>query len=743
MKKVFVILFSILVSALLLAPLGASASDPHEHTLAEDSSYTELANSQHSFLCECGEEVIVSCTFSTHCYYDDLEHWYECNYCYNFIERAAHEMDGCECIASDCSYSTHVLSECTPCEDNQHEGTCTVCHESMVEYHDYQWQYDEEMHWSECMCGSIDENSREAHELSQYYVYSDVWHSRYCGCGYLELREHIDLDGDFYCDTEDCGVKLCLDFDGDHLCDDCGVADNKFCADTNLDHVCDGCGGSFSSACTDENGDHVCDVATCARLMIELCVDEDYDYICDECARNNCSHYDSNCKSNGDGTHTGECYQCGADISGECDNEYGGYCSYEGHGMYCYCGYEFPADAHTYLYKLCATHSLSGHFIACDVCLYEHYEAHTAESGTCDVCGETLTELFDLYVGDVGLKDGFYLSNAGKTSETKPDGGYAYYHEGVLELNGFSYTGKGALWQSVADAYQSRAALFFVKDVTLRLVGENFLSCTFGADESDGNGSDISLYGDGIAAVSKLTIVGDGSLTILSTDDGVNIKEGDLIVESGSLTIGQLVYNESDLVNYKKGAGDDGIDIDDGGSLLINGGSIQIVSRDKGLDISGTTTVNGATLTIFAGDDGIDSNAGILIGAATVTVYAEDEDMTSSGGSIHIQTAPKEETAPPMEDTPVGGEAPTEQPSTEQSSTEQPSTEQSSTEQPTADQSTAETTPSLNENSPSTAEKDGFSLTTVILIATGASLVAGFAAFLIAYFIYNARRKSK
>ena len=137
----------------------------------------------------------------------------------------------------------------------------------------------------------------------------------------------------------------------------------------------------------------------------------------------------------------------------------------------------------------------------CDVCSYERYEAHTAGSGQCNECGDTLAEIFDLYVGGVGLKDGFYLSNDGKTSEEKPEGGYAYYHEGILELNGFTYVGEGAIWQNASEEYQSSAAIFFVKDTTVRLVGENLLSCTFGAEEGVDDETGIYLYGDGIAAL--------------------------------------------------------------------------------------------------------------------------------------------------------------------------------------------------------------------------------------------------
>lgn len=706
MKKAFITVFFILLASFLLFPLGVSASDAHEH-MKTSGDYTLLDGNRHSYLCECGETVIEPCVFDIHSY-DDTAHWDLCWYCYASNGSVPHTLQNCECIDEDCPFQAHDVASWTFSEEDEslHKGFCSACAETVEEMHTGTWQYSSESHWEQCKCGYTFAETEEAHSFSEWGVGSYDAHARHCSCGYVDYEEHADQDMNGLCDVESCGATVCVDRNGDHICDDCGVSIEKLCKDANSDHVCDECDSALIGACTDADGDHACDTVACARHMTEFCIDEDYDYICDECEKNCCSHYDATFESNGNGTHTVSCYQCGEKLLNVACDSFGISVSAKGHGEICACGYEFPKKAHTFQEKYCETHSLSGHFIICDGCPFEQYEAHTAESGTCDVCGDTLTETFDVYVGGVGLKNGFYLSNAGKTSETKPEGGYAYYHEGVLELCGFSYEGKGVVWQNFPENFLSSAAVFGTKDITLRLVGENLLSCTFGEGVSDGDENDISLYGDGIASVGTVKITGDGSLTILAGDDGFNIIKGDFVMEGGSLTVGKLVYREDGLVDCKKGVGDDGIDIDDGGKFLLSGGKLQIVASDKGLDISGTVTASGGSLTVYSVDEGIEATDDILIDGAEVTVYSDDIDMESVAGKVLIVTA---EEIPPTDD-----------------------------EAPTTD---GETLPPENGEEPS-CEKGHFSLTEVILIASVASLAVALIAVLLVCFVNKKKNRA-
>ena len=129
-----------------------------------------------------------------------------------------------------------------------------------------------------------------------------------------------------------------------------------------------------------------------------------------------------------------------------------------------------------------------------------------------------------------------------------------------------------------------------------------------------------------------------------------------------------------------------------------------------------------------------------------MTVYAVNEEMTASRGDIRVQTV-LEDIIPPVEENPTEELPTAEQPTEEHQTAEQPTEEHQTAEQPTEEQptaealqteeasQTAESTPPVNENPPSTTEKEGFSLTAVILIAVSASIIVGLAAFLLALFI--------
>ena len=76
-------------------------------------------------------------------------------------------------------------------------------------------------------------------------------------------------------------------------------------------------------------------------------------------------------------------------------------------------------------------------------CYYEKWEPHQVRNGVCEICEMQVTDYCDIYVGGVGLENGQYLDNSGAVSTTKPAGGYAYYKDGVLELNDYVHEGGG------------------------------------------------------------------------------------------------------------------------------------------------------------------------------------------------------------------------------------------------------------------------------------------------------------
>ena len=172
----------------------------------------------------------------------------------------------------------------------------------------------------------------------------------------------------------------------------------------------------------------------------------------------------------------------------------------------------------------------------------------------------------DLYVGGVGLQDDHYLANGATASTaTKPEGGYAYYKDGVLTLNGYEYEGIG--YQYHEDEPYG-AVIYARTNLTILLEGENTLTTT--AEESE------TIYGYG----GSITIDGDGTLNLTATYDGF-FADGIITVNGGKLVIH---------------AGDDGISADR--NIVINGGDIAITAEYGLYTRTGTgiIAINGGTI---------------------------------------------------------------------------------------------------------------------------------------------------
>ncbi len=73
--------------------------------------------------------------------------------------------------------------------------------------HNFEWNYDEDVHWKECACGEV--NSRERHDYASDYIYDDTEHWRTCVCGKTGERGEHDFSVFGYDDTyhwEECSV---------------------------------------------------------------------------------------------------------------------------------------------------------------------------------------------------------------------------------------------------------------------------------------------------------------------------------------------------------------------------------------------------------------------------------------------------------------------------------------------------------------------------------------------------------
>lgn len=240
-------------------------------------------------------------------------------------------------------------------------------------------------------------------------------------------------------------------------------------------------------------------------------------------------------------------------------------------------------------------------------------------------------------VGGVELNNGEYLaSGASAPSAEKPDGGYAYYKDGVLTLNEYTYTGEG--YEYDYDWYSSLITAY--RDIVIELKGENKLTAKTDRDY---------LYIDGINSTGEITVSGEGSLTLNVLDNGDDgIYTEKLTVLGGILTIvsdDDCIYATD--VTVKDGILDltsiDDEGIDASGNVVIEGGYITINAEDYGMDISGNLTVSGGTIKLKSYDSGIDVSEDLTITGGNIDVVSYDDegfevdgDVTVSGGTVTI-----------------------------------------------------------------------------------------------------------
>ncbi len=133
----------------------------------------------------------------------------------------------------------------------------------------------------------------------------------------------------------------------------------------------------------------------------------------------------------------------------------------------------------------------------------------------------------------------------------------------------------------------------------------------------------------------------DSIITVNSTDHSLKcsgeaeITGGKLILSSsagkGITADGALTINAGIDVTQSEEA------IESKSVLTINGGNINVVSSDDGLNTGGddfaadhTMNINGGAIVVNAGGDGLDANGDINVTGGTVAVFGPDSDANSS-----------------------------------------------------------------------------------------------------------------
>jgi len=256
-------------------------------------------------------------------------------------------------------------------------------------------------------------------------------------------------------------------------------------------------------------------------------------------------------------------------------------------------------------------------------------------TGTGDYEGLTVYKMFTVknpvvYVGGVEMHNGDYLANGADTvTDKKPTGGYAYFNNGVVELNGYVYEGEGYLYMSSDEDYT--AVIYSKDEVSIVLKGESILTNTVKESDCIVSDNDINVKGNG-----KLTLNGDygfycyGSTvaidggTINISVDNTAIYSESVAVNGGSITIdaGNGIHSYS----FEMSGGTMKITADEVAiytyiEIIVNGG-IMNIEAEYGL-CSNYLAVNGGYIKIDAERKAIE----VINGYETSGIYF-DEDVT-------------------------------------------------------------------------------------------------------------------
>ncbi len=198
------------------------------------------------------------------------------------------------------------------------------------------------------------------------------------------------------------------------------------------------------------------------------------------------------------------------------------------------------------------------------------------------------------------------------------------YKNGIVSKDDLVITGGNVTVLAVNDGIKGRDSIA-IKDGSFTITAKDgdALQATNNEDTQkgwisiDGGKFVITATGDGLQAESLLQVTG-GTLAVTSTDDALH-SNTNIRIASGDMTLS---------------TGDDGMHADS--SLLIEDGSVLISESYEGLE-AGIITVNGGTIDLTSKDDGFNAAGGNDASSLEETAPAKDSFAEQSDYYIRIK----------------------------------------------------------------------------------------------------------
>ncbi len=224
-----------------------------------------------------------------------------------------------------------------------------------------------------------------------------------------------------------------------------------------------------------------------------------------------------------------------------------------------------------------------------------------------------------LQVGMVTLYDGEYTTDgATKTAGTPTGEGYAYFKDGVLTLNNFSYTSGG----------NNKAAIYATNDLTINAVGTNTIDSTeeYAICLKGGN---LTIEGDVLNLAVSNAEKAIATLTLYNDFDGTY---GKLNITDVTLNI----ENKSDDQSYGIRCRDVLID----GSTLTVNMKKEKQHRSTGLDANGTVAIVRNSQVVIDLSEATTGSALIADGSVSVSdSYVELRGDANDGTGLSFNTS--------------------------------------------------------------------------------------------------------